>query len=94
MTRKRIMVACVVAIAVASAPLTPALAWRHHGGPFLLPFAIGAAVLGTAAAIATAPFAAIAGPPAPYPGYAYAPAPYYYGPPPGYYYAPYGPPPR
>lgn len=91
-----VAVAAIVGFAVVSAPTAPALAWRHHhGGPWFWPFAAGAAVLGTAAAIATAPFAAVAPPP---PAYGYAPPPYGYGPPPSPYYAPapygYGPPPN
>jgi hypothetical protein len=84
------LAASAVALAVVSAPMTPALARHHHGGPGFWPFAVGAAVLGTAAAIATAPFAVVAPPPAPYPAYGYAPPPSAYGPPPGAYYAPYG----
>jgi hypothetical protein len=80
--------AAVVGLVVATAPTAPALAWHHHGGPGFWPFAVGAAVLGTAAAIATAPFAAVA-PAAP--AYGYAPPPYAYGPPPApYTYSPYG----
>jgi hypothetical protein len=80
--------AAVAALAVVSLPTAPALAWHHHGRPGFWPFAVGAAVLGTAAAIVTAPLAAIA---PPYPAYGYAPAPYAYGPPPSpYYYSPYG----
>jgi hypothetical protein len=90
MTRTRILAASAVVLALTTAPMTPALAWHHHGGPGFWPFAVGAAVLGTAAAIATAPFAVVA-PPAPYPAYGYAPPPYAYGPPPSpYYYSPYG----
>jgi hypothetical protein len=95
MTRTRLIAAGLASALLASAPITPAFAWRHHGGPWFWPFAAGAAVVGTAAAIATAPLAVVAPPRYPgyaYPGYAYPPAPYYYGPPPGYYgYSPYGP---
>lgn len=49
--------------------------------PLLFPFAVAAAAVGTAAAIATAPFCPTCGP------YYYAPAPVYYGP------GPYPPPP-
>jgi hypothetical protein len=81
-------VAALAALAVVSLPTAPALAWHHHGGPGFWPFAIGAAVLGAAAAIATAPFAAVA---PPYPAYGHAPPPYAYGPPPSpYAYSPYG----
>ena len=85
-----------LALLVASAslvPLSEASAHRWHGGPFFLwPFAAAGAVVAGAAAIATAPFAAVAGAPGPY---YYAPRAYY-GPPPGYYYGPgyyYAPPP-
>ncbi len=46
--------------------------------PLLFPFAVAAAAVGTAAAIATAPFCPYCGPYY----YAPAPAPVYYGPPP------------
>jgi len=78
-----------LALLVAGASLVPlsdasARCWRCGPGPFFLwPFAAATAVVGTAAAVATAPFAPIAGPPA------YYPAPGYYGPPPGYYPPPY-----
>jgi hypothetical protein len=95
---KRAVAAVLLAGAVASVPIHSALAWRHHhGGLFFLPFAVAGAVVGTAAAIATAPFAALAGPPA-YPApYGYGPAPYPYAAPPAYgpgyyppgYYSPY-----
>jgi hypothetical protein len=79
-----------VALLVASAsalPLSDASArcWRCGPGPIFWPFAAAAAVVGTAAAIATVPLRAIAGPP----GYAYYPPPAYYAPP-GYYYPPPG----
>lgn len=92
---KRMAVSAALVLGVALLPLSRAEAHRHHHGfPLLLPFVAGAAVVGTAAAIATAPFRAVA--PAPYyPAYYYgppaapyyAPAPAYYAP--GYYYAPY-----
>jgi hypothetical protein len=93
MTRTRLIAAAIAATLIAAAPIAPAFAWRHHGGPLFGPSAVGAAGLGAAAAVATAPFAVIAPPPAPapYAGYGYPPAPYYYGPPPGYGYSPYGP---
>ncbi len=81
--------AAVTALAVVSLPTAPALAWHHHGGPGFWPFAVGAAVLGTAAAIATAPLAAVA-PPYPAYGYGYPPPPGYGPPPSPYYYSPYG----
>ncbi len=90
MRRIGIVTAAVAALAVVSLPTAPALAWHHHGGPGFWPFAVGAAVLGTAAAIATAPLAAVA-PPYPAYGYGYPPPPYGYGPPPSPYgYSPYG----
>ena len=65
--------AAIVATVVA-APFADADAHRRRG-PGIWPFVAGAAVLGTAAAIATAPLRAVA------PPYYY--SPYYY--PPGYY---------
>ncbi|MGA2227978.1 MAG: hypothetical protein ABSH41_26390 [Syntrophobacteraceae bacterium] len=47
----------------------------YYCNPFLFPFAVGAAIVGTAAAIVTAPFCPYCGP--------YGPYPYYYGPGPG-----------
>jgi hypothetical protein len=95
MTRTRLIAAGLASALLASAPITPAFAWGRHGGPWFWPFAAGAAVVGTAAAIVTAPLAVVAPPRYPgygYPGYAHPQAPYYYGPPPGYYgYSPYGP---
>jgi hypothetical protein len=77
-----------LALLVASAsamPLSDASArcWRCGPGPIFWPFAAAVAVVGTAAAIATAPLRAIAPPPAYYPPAYYPPA--YYAPPPGYY---------
>ncbi len=71
---------------VLAVPLSSASAHGYHGGPFFWPFAAAAAVVGTAVAIATAPFAAIAAPPAYYypPPRPYPPPPTYYAPPPGY----------
>lgn len=93
MLLKRAVAAVVLAGAVASVPAHSALAWRHHhGGLFFLPFAVAGAVVGAAATVVTAPFAALAGPPPPaygY-GYGYAPAPYPYAPPPAYGYGPPG----
>ena len=76
----------------ATIPLSDASArcWRCGPGPIFWPFAAAAAVVGTAAAIATAPLRAVAPPPAYYyppQGYYAPPAAYYY-PPPGYYQAP------
>jgi hypothetical protein len=62
--------------------------WRCGPGLLALPFVAAGAVVAGAAAVATAPIRAIAGPPyyyAPPPAY-YAPPGYYYYPPPGYYY--------
>jgi hypothetical protein len=57
--------------------------WGWHCGPGLLalPFVVAGTAVAGAAAIATAPVRALAGPPA----YRYPPPGYYY-PPPGYYY--------
>jgi hypothetical protein len=63
--------------------------WRCGPGLLALPF-VAAGVVAGAAAVATAPLRAIAGPPY------YPPPPAYYYPPPGYYAPPsyyYGPPP-
>jgi hypothetical protein len=89
---KRIALGGVIAATLAAAPFADADArrWRR-GGPLVWPFVAGAAVVGTAAAVATAPLRALAPPYYPYyygaPAY-YAPRyyryynPYYY--PPGY----------
>src|SRR5579884_536879 len=82
---KRTALSAALIAALAAAPLTAAEAHRHHGFPLFWPFVAGAAVVGTAAAIATAPLRAVAYPPGYYyapPAY-YPPAPAYYGP--GYY---------
>jgi hypothetical protein len=71
---KRTAISALVVAAIAAAPLSSAEAHRH-GFPLFWPFVAGAAVVGTAAAVATAPFRAIA-------------SPYYYAPPPAYYYPP------
>jgi len=82
--------ACVLAaVALAAVPTGSASAhYYRHGGVFWGIGALGAAVVGTAAAIATGPLVALA--PRPYygapPAY-YAPPPAYY-PPPQAYYAP------
>jgi len=113
MRSSRVLVGGLVAVALAVAPLASAQAGWHghhgyyrHGGCWFVGCVVGA-VVGTAAAVATAPFViagdALAGPPPPRP---YGPPPGYYGPPPppayygprGYYpppgYGPgYGPPP-
>lgn len=78
-------------VALAAVPFSQASAHEHWRGPGLV-FGLAAAIVGTAAVIATAPFRAIAGAPvyaAPPPVY-YAPQQAYYAPPPVYY----APPPR
>lgn len=79
-------------VALAATPFSQASAHDHWRGPGLV-FGLAAAIVGTAAVIATAPFRAIAGAPV----YA-APPPVYYAPPQQAYYAPppvyYAPPPR
>jgi len=86
---KRIALSATLVAALAALPFSTAQAYRHRGFPLFWPFVAGAAVVGTAAAIATAPLRAVAA--APY-YYGPPPAPYYY-PPPAYYapgyYAPY-----
>ena len=109
MRSSRLVIGGLVATALAVAPLASAEAGWHghhgyyrHGGCWFVGCVVGA-VVGTAAAIATAPFvvagAALGDPPPPRP---YGPPPGYYGPPPpqayygprGYYPPPgYGPPP-
>jgi hypothetical protein len=86
---KRITLSAALVAALATLPFSNADAHRWRGGPLFWPFVAGAAVVGTAAAIATAPLRAAAAPyyyypppPAPY----YAPPPAYYAP--GYYYGP------
>lgn len=83
MDRKGIALSAVIALGLAAAPLAGAEAHRHHHGfPLFLPFVAAGAIVGTAASIATAPFAAVA---APSPYYYGAPAPSYYPPSPAYY---------
>jgi len=93
MLLQRIAISALFAAGLAALPLSAAKA-QYYGppcNPFPLtwPFCLAGAVVGTAAAIATAPFRAVAG--GPYYGY-YGqpyyppPAPYY---PPRYYGAPY-----
>ena len=80
----RIALSAALVASLATLPLSSADAhyWRH--GPGFWPFFAGAAVVGTAAAIATAPLRA--------PYYYYPPPPAAYYPPPyyapGYYYGP------
>jgi len=84
---KRITLSTLVVAAVATAPFASADAHRRRN-PLLWPFVAGAAVVGTAAAVATAPLRAVAPPyysPYAYPAYSYPPGYYgYYGAP-GYY---------
>jgi hypothetical protein len=80
---KRIGLSAALVAALAAVPLgAGAQARPWHRGPGFWPFWAGAAVVGTAAAVATAPLRA-------WPYYYYPPAPYYYAPPPPpptYYY--------
>ncbi len=79
----RTLILAVFAAAIAALPLAPAKAQYYYPcSPFPLawPFCIAGAAVGTAAAIATVPFRAVAG--GPY--YYYYGSPYYYGP--TYYY--------
>jgi hypothetical protein len=76
----RIAFSAVFAAGIAALPLSAAKA-QYYGPPctpfpLTWPFCVAGAVVGTAAAIVTAPFRAVAGPP------------YYYYPPPGPYYRP------
>jgi hypothetical protein len=79
---KQFAISAVLATGLAAAPFSRAEAHRHFCGPLCWPFAAAAAVVGTAAVVATAPIRAVAG--APYYGY-YAPGPAYYPPAPAYY---------
>ena len=84
----RIAALAVFTAGLAAMPLTSAKA-QYYGPPctpfpLTWPFCVAGAVVGTAAAVVSAPFRAVA------------PPPYYYGPPPGPYYRqppPYYPPP-
>ena len=81
MRTKKMMVISAIALAfLMIAPAVPAKAQCYGCNPLLLPFAVVGAVVGTAAAIVTAPFC-------PYCGPAYGPPPpaYYYRPAPAYY---------
>jgi hypothetical protein len=88
----RIWMSAVFAAGLAALPFSTAKA-QYYGPPctpfpLTWPFCIAGAVVGTAAAVVSAPFRAVAAPP-----YYYGPAParYYYPPPPYYpppYYAP------
>jgi hypothetical protein len=98
MRSSRLIIGGLVAAALAVAPLASAEAGWHghhgyyrHGGCWFVGCVVGA-VVGTAAAVATAPFvvagAALGDPPPPRP---YGPPPGYYGPPPPpAYYGPRG----
>lgn len=96
---------CALAAAIAvAAPLDPAQARDRHGNDLAIGLLLGAAAVGTTAAILSAPSTEVyAAPPpvyyAPPPPVVYAPPPVYYAPPPPVYYAPppvvyYAPPPR
>jgi hypothetical protein len=87
MTRLRIAAISLLLAGLLALPLAPAEA-HWHGPFFLWPFAAAAAIVGTAAAVATAPLYAV-GPAPYYPPQAYGPPPQaYYAPPPAAYYAP------
>ena len=93
---RRTIISAAFAAGLAALPLSTAEAQYYYPpcSPFPLawPFCVAGAVVGTAAAIVTLPFRALAGPPY-YGGYygpPYYPPPYsappgYYGPPPNYY---------
>ncbi len=91
MVKYKTLVGALAAVALTAAPLAPAEA-HGRGGLFFGLFAAGAAVVGAAAIIATAPVRIVASavepvyvapPPRPY---AYYGQPAYYAPAPGYYY--------
>lgn len=75
---KKIALSAALVASVAALPFSSANAYWRHRGPWVWPFVAGAAVVGTAAAVATAPFR--------YPYY-YG-TPYYAPPPPPAYYPP------
>ena len=77
---KQSAISAALFAALAALPFSAADAHRGHGFPLFWPIVAGAAVVGTAAAIATAPLRAVAAPP-----YYYAPPPAPYYPPPAYY---------
>ena len=97
MNIRAIAARAVFAAGLAALPLAAAKAQYYPPcSPFPLfwPFCVVGAVVGTAAAIVTAPFAALAPPPPPY-YYGYYGRPFYPPPPPGYYPPPNSPyPPR
>jgi hypothetical protein len=75
--RKLIITACIGLALFITVPVTTASAQEcFYCNPLLFPFAVAGAVVGTAAAIATAPFCPTCGP-----YYAPPPAPVYYAPP-------------
>lgn len=76
--KKMIVLATIVLALFMIVPTTQAKAECYHCNPLLLPFAVLGAAVGTAAAIATAPFRPLFGP------YYYSAAP----PPPPVYYRP------
>ncbi|MGA2937440.1 MAG: hypothetical protein ABSF52_10130 [Syntrophobacteraceae bacterium] len=80
-TRKIVILACIGLALFMIVPATPANAQCYYCNPLLFPFAVAAAAVGTAAAIATAPFCPYCGP---HYYYAPPPAPVYYGAPPPY----------
>jgi hypothetical protein len=91
MTIHRIAMSAVFAAGLAALPVSAAKA-QYYGPPctpfpLTWPFCVAGAVVGTAAAVVSAPFRAVAAPPYYY-GYGPAPARYYY-PPPRYYPTPY-----
>ena len=96
---QRIAISVVFAAVIAALPLSARAQYYPPCSPFPLfwPFCIAGAVVGTTAAIVTAPFRAVAAPPVypygvPYqPGYPPQPYPYQS---PGYPPPPYGYPPR
>jgi hypothetical protein len=93
MRYKAASLSLLAAAAFAVTPFAPASAhgWHHHGGGVVFGIAgAAAAVVGTAALVATAPFRALApapvyAAPPPAPAYYAPPAPSYYAPPPNYY---------
>ena len=94
---RRTIISAAFAAGLAALPLSTAEAQYYYPpcSPFPLawPFCVAGAVVGTAAAIVTLPFRALAGAPPYYYRGAYGPpyypppysAPGYYGPPPNYY---------
>src|SRR5260221_9227933 len=60
---KQLAISAVLAIGLAAIPLSSASAHRGYCGPLCWPFAAAAAVVGTAAFVATAPIRAVAGAP-------------------------------